>query len=171
MTSQEIVSKLREEAKNNKIADAVFHMWASRQRARYQVTVAALDYRMKAEGFVFDRSEYVKLLKFLSSLGIGRLSSDFKGKNLALVDVKTTLQSIGIAAVQGGNLESFKRRNRYSKLIVEKPPSLAKNSDTKPVEITITVLVAGKPMQIQIPQNFTDTDIAGVISIFQGKKI
>lgn len=169
MTKPEVIQLLRNEVKINPAVDAVMHLWASRDRARVQVTVAALEYAMKREGFKYDRQDYTNLLGFLAKLELGILETDSRGRIVALKKVHTTLQSIGKAAVQeGATLETFKRRNRYSKLLVDKlpikPPTKILGADTA---VSIAVRLGNKVLQIPIPESFDRSEIADLIARFQ----
>lgn len=96
---QDLVTKLRNQASKDKAFNAVCHIFAMRERSRAQVTLSSLMATMLREGFSFDRKQYVEVLKFLASVGLGRLDAEKNGRVKALKDIKVTLKSVGLAAV------------------------------------------------------------------------
>lgn len=167
MSNQEIVGSLKKYAAENAVANDVFCAWAMRQRARNQVTMAALYQKMKINGFNHKYEEYEGLLKFLGALGLGRLELDKRGKVIALKEVKMTLQSIGEAACGGKEkLKGFKPRNKFSRLI-SKPKTLVTTSVQQPKtferDIEIVVTLEGKPIRINMPKSLSAEQIAGII--------
>lgn len=178
MNRDQIIQALKNEAKTNPVAASVFTVWGSRHRARNQVTIQALSYRMKDSGFQYEASDYVKVLKVLITLGLGTPMT-VGGRLVGIRDVKMTLQSIGKAAMQGGeSLEMFKRRNRYSKLIVAKPlvgasiPAAARvgGKVAKAFQnLHIAVSVGSKMLRIDIPEDFTGEEISTLVSQLRGQ--
>ncbi len=172
MDRETAIDSLKKEAAGNPVASAVFHMFAARERARQTVTVGALDQRMKSEGFEFDREEYVKILKLLANMGLGKIEVNSKGRVTALKDVKMTLQSIGMAAIgEKMNLAALKQRNRFSQL-EGRAESLAETANViKPRDgsagagfpVSITVVVNGKPVNLRVPKEFNQKDIADLV--------
>lgn len=129
MNKNELISRLRTEASTNPAANAVFHMWALRLRARFTVTIGSLSAKMRAEGFHYTNGDYANLLKFLAGLGFGTLDVSPTGRIKALKDINITLQSIGKAACGGNNeLFSYRPRNHFKNLVVRhttRPPLIA----------------------------------------------
>jgi hypothetical protein len=187
-----VTQALRDLKASNPVADALFTDWALRQRARANVTMHGLEQRMKADGFAFDKQEYGKVLKFLAGLGLGRLDTDHKGRVRALKDVKTTLQSIGLAACgEKGAVVPFRQRNRFVKLV----PKAAAPAEGTPVPATpkpqiqpvpmrrrrpkvvgrilnsapigLQVTLNGKMVSFQLPKGLTGDQIAELVSKFQ----
>lgn len=181
MNQTEVITAIKEEAKSNKAADAVFHMWATRARARGQVTIAALDQRMQREGFTFDKAEYAKLLKRMADLGFGRLDTS-SGKVLALKDVKVKLQSIGKAAIgTETTIEGWRARNKFRHLPAVKAAE-AKQSESKPLPVAslvhqshparegyragvvyIAVNLGEKLVSLPVPGNLTDAEVGMLV--------
>lgn len=131
---EKIIDALRTEAQTNKVFASVMLVFAVRERARYQVTIPALKYRMQKEGYNFTVEQLAKVLSFLASLSIGKLSFDAGGKVKALIDIKLTLQSVGQAAMgQIAITEQFKQARRYAPLAVPPAPKPAQEIVNKPV--------------------------------------
>src|SRR5260221_477296 len=91
----EIKTGLQTAAHRDPVFSAVSLMFSQRKRTRRQVTVGALAQRMHKEGFEFKPSDYARVLKTLSGLGIGHLKLSPKGRIKALTDISVTLQSVG----------------------------------------------------------------------------
>lgn len=111
------IETLRHLAKTNKAADAVFHDFATRQRARGQVTVRALHQRLKNEGFSYGQGQYAEVLKALANAGIGEARTGKTGRLVAIVGIRATLASIGRAVI--GNetvVRPFRKRPFYQPL-------------------------------------------------------
>lgn len=123
MNQMQVIETLKRETPNNKTLSDTMLSFASRDRARHAVTLTGLMNRMKNEGFEHARDEYARVLQLLAHLGIGKLDVDPKGQIRALKDVRTTLQSIGEAALnEDGKLELAKRRNRFGRIDVTQIP-------------------------------------------------
>ncbi len=123
MEYRKVIETLRIMASKSKIANDVFHDFAARERARNQLTVDTLYYRMKAGGFTYSKDECRDVIKGLGSLGIGTLKTDTGGRVIALVNIKHTLQSIGKAAIAEKNtakLDDYNQRNKYTPIPVAK---------------------------------------------------
>lgn len=167
MNEKEAVQSLRNEAKSNPAANAVFHVFATRQRARGTVTVAALMQRMKDEGFLYPGDKYTDILKLLAKLGFGRLNVNSKGRVTALTDVKTKLQAIGMAACGSNETlppgSTLKPKAKYGTITAEpiaKPiPKLARIAPS----VQLTFIVNGKPFSVSVPETATPDDISAFI--------
>lgn len=146
INEKEVIQTLKTETAKDSALNAVLHMFATRERARDQVTIQALENRMKEEGFAYEHAEYVRILRLLAKLGLGRLDTDPSGKVRALKDVKVTLQSIGLAACgSGATIQTLHRRNRFQRIpIVESAPITAKSP-----EITLEPANYGHKPRIQ----------------------
>lgn len=99
----DIVQALRAEVQRNPAFAAVCKLFASRERARQQVTLSTLRLTTIREGYNFTREQHEGVLKFLASLGIGRLVYDHKNRIAVLKDIRVTLQSIGLAATSSSD--------------------------------------------------------------------
>lgn len=166
MDNVQIVEVIRKEAKENKLADAVFHMWAVRDRARGTVTVGGLEQRMKAEGFNFDRADYAKFLRFLSGLNFGKLDES-SGKVRGLKEVKIKLQSIGQAAIGSKNtLDGWRARNRYKHLHTVADAKEVPTPRAAPASQSIVFLaihLKDKLVSIPIPSDMEDAEVAALV--------
>lgn len=170
MNQVEAISLLRNEAANNPVARDVFHMFAQRERTRHQVTVEALSQRMKAEGFMHSDDQYRGVLKLLGGLGFGKVETNAKGRVIALKDVKTTLQSIGAAALkQEKKLESFTQANRYQALVAT--AELLKKAPTGQTKsglpVSITVVINEKAVNFRVPKELNANEIADLVLRFR----
>lgn len=122
INEKELIQTLAAETSKDPTLNAVLHMFAARDRARAQVTLQALAARMKEEGFSYEDAEYIRVLRLLAKLGVGRLETDSSGRVKALKDVKVTLQSIGLAGLgQLSRIEHLNKRNRFQKVGVNRP--------------------------------------------------
>lgn len=178
MSEKEVIEALRNEVKLSPIANAVFHLFALRARARQTVTVSSLYQRMLKEGFSYRKSDYIPIIKMLAKAGFGIIDTDQKGRIKGLKDVKVTLQSIGAAAV--GHDIQFKRMKKRTKFsnLVNKPDiikdseilettlseAMTKKEDIKPLDIRLTILVNGKPVEIKVSDNLTAGELAMLIT-------
>lgn len=124
INEKQLIETLKNETAKDPALSAVLHVFASRERARDQVTVSALAQRMTKEGFTYDNAEYVRILRLLAQLGVGRLDTSGTGKVRALKDVKITLQSLGMAGVGNStSIEKLARRNRFQRIpIIQAAP-------------------------------------------------
>lgn len=181
MTELDRIEKLKQAAKINPVANAVFHVFASRERARNQVTVASLAKRMAAEGFNYPAAEYPPVLELLASLGFGHLVKNKAGQAVALKDVKVTLQSIGLAACgQAPKLQGFQPRRRFGKLrSVPRPAAqprvlpvkeaarpitvIRRRTGNPPLVLTFVVPETGKAINISIPDDWGKEDVAELV--------
>lgn len=177
MKLETIVPVLRTEAASNPVMNDVMSLFASRQRARQEVTLRALYYKMYKEGFSHRREAYAQVLQRLAELGVGEIQKNYRGRIVALKNVRITLQSLGKAVLQGGMvLRTMRRRNRYQSL-----PTTANANPTAPVipitrapkpkatEIAmgatkLTVLYCGKNVGIDLPTGLTAKQLVGLMS-------
>lgn len=126
MNTQMVVETLKKEADKDEAFKDVSHVFASRKRARRQVTVASLANRMAKEGFGHSRTDYARVLRRLADLGFGSLQKDAKGNIKALKDIRISLQSIGAAAVgEAQKLINARQRVKFSALSAPEAMSIA----------------------------------------------
>lgn len=165
------VELLKKEAMSDKMMRDIFHVMSLRERARNIITVGGLDQRMKKEGFNYERADYVKFLKFMASVGFGKLETDSKGKVLSLKDIRITLQSIGEAAMgQNTKLIPWKQRNKYQPLPEQPKPQAPQKASADNVTgfpVSLTVVVNGKPVNFRIPKELTEWEIADLVVRFR----
>lgn len=167
-SQNQVIEQMRIKAATVPHFNAVFHLFAARERARAQVTLSTLRLSMAQEGFKFTDEQYSEVLQFLASLGIGRLDMDSKNRVRALKDIKVTLQSVGQAAVgKQASLAKFSVANSYTDLpkqeIKAAAPAPIKQAPAK-VEFTssLVVYVDGKPV-IEFPQNLTPKELGDLL--------
>lgn len=109
-------------AKSQPISD-MFHDFATRERARGQVTVRAFYNRMKKHGFTHTSLQYADGLKLLAECGFGELKYNKRGNIVGLFGIRTTLASIGEAVVgKKGQLKNHAPRAKYSPVAVSVVP-------------------------------------------------
>lgn len=172
MNQSTVLSSLQEIARSSEAANAVFHLWAARKRARHQVTIHSLAQRMRQEGFNFTPQEYAQVIEKLGKLGLGNVEKDRRGRIRALKGVNLTLQSIGSVAVGGKkSLDKFSQRKSYQELVTKAQESVKAAVAHKPVEFSVlmTVVVNGKPINLNVPRNLSTEEIANLIERLQGK--
>lgn len=175
MNKQDIIEGLRQEAATNSVSKAVLIMFALRQRARKNVTLHALQGRMKAEGFMYGKQQYEPVLKRMAQLGLGTLKKNPKGQIVALVDLQTTLKSIGEAACGNGEaLSRFHQKNTFTALRVMPPaiqsPAPAVVTQTERATKTkadITVMFRGRPISMALPEGLSNEDLGSFLNKFR----
>lgn len=174
MNQNQAIEVLKEEAKKNPVANAVFHVFATRQRTRQVLTVDGLTQRMKAEGFSHKHSDYEPILKLLADLGFGTLQMGRGGRIEGLKDIKKTLQSIGSAACdKPGTIKNFAPRAKYSQVLVkehaqpkvEAPVGLAIELGT-----SLSLSFNGKPLQVTLPKDISSDELTKLIDGFRALK-
>jgi hypothetical protein len=149
-----LVQALQKEAKSNKAFEAVCTLFASRERARHQVTLQSLRYSMLKEGFHFDEETYAQILSFLAKAGVGKIVRNKKNQVTALVEVKYTLQTIGKAALSAtDNVKSFTPDRKYSKIPV---PTKAPTASKEHVMPTFNASIRTEDGRLSIPLSEDD---------------
>lgn len=174
MDTKKMIETLRNDAAKDKVLDEVLHVFATRERTRFILTVHGLMQRMKREGFEHGYEEYAKILKHLGALGLGQVIHDSKGRVIALKEIKITLQSLGKAVYAKGesNLESYRKRNKFQKVTFRSPrastdaPPAAK-PQAMPASVALTFVINGKPVTFSVPNNLDANDIGILVSKFQ----
>lgn len=176
-----VIEILRKEASTNPAFNAICHSFALRERARYQVTVQALHYRMATEGFAFKKEEYQTALKFLGALGFGAVKYNKRAEPIGLYGITSTLQSIGKAAIGGeSKLKGYKQRHKFSDL-----PLIVQTGSKKVTEalktvsvpkkikigeriypVSLTIMIGNKPVNFRIPTSITEEEIESLVEVF-----
>lgn len=172
LSPKQMIEALRAEAARSQVFNAVCHIFAIRERARQQVTLGRLRIRMAQEGYNYSRNDYEQVLRFLASIGIGVLDFDSKKNLRSLVAIKTTLQSIGAAAVgKGDSLERFTPAAEFSDLPVKAPsaPSVSTPAPMKPLvseeyPVSLTIIVEGLKMSFNLPKGLTMKELSKLLS-------
>ncbi len=168
-----VIETLQQEAKDNPVANAVFHAWAVRERTRHNVTVEALTATMHKEKYNFTPSQIVPVLDKLSKLGFGKLET-VNGKVKALSGVTTTLQSIGAAALgEEMKLKSKAQKHRFHAMAARSETLRVIKEDVrianalKPT-IKVVIEIEGRPIEIPIPADMRSDDITALIKKLRG---
>lgn len=180
ISPKELVTKLREEATKNPCMNAVCHIFALRERARQTVTVNGLRVAMAREGFVFTRTQYEEVLKFLSSLGIGTLDFDLNQRIKALTQINVTLQSIGLTAVSKKSMfDKYVQTPIFNKL-TERPEDFDKydvyDKNETPVRTeprysaTLIIKFEDKPVSFDLPKGLSAPELIALIAQWNAKK-
>lgn len=165
MDQKKIIESLRTEAGTNKLAAAVFHLFAMRERSRRRITIRSLSLKMKAEGFIYNKQEYTPLFQFLSRLDLGSLERNRRGGIKALRDIPVTLKSIGLAAVGKSNgLIQFRSKAKQAKPQAAFRPGLTVRPPSN-TDIKIMVTINERPWYLDVPKDYTEQDIAKIISL------
>lgn len=182
MEKTQVIETLKKEAKSNPTANAVFHVWALRERTRDQVTLEALTAKMHREGYEFEKSEYAALLDKLGKLGFGTIRVK-NGRTEALTGVKTTLQSIGSAALgERQRLQDWHQKNRFTELAASAerrqpaevvPPVVVPTPSEKPAiiertKIKIVLDINGRSVDVIVPETMRSEDITALIKKLRG---
>lgn len=117
-----VVELLRAFAQRNETFNAVAQAFAMRERTRSQITVHSLKQFMDKDGHKYTREQYEEVLKFLASMKLGVLIRNSRDKVVAIKEVNTTLQSIGLAAISKTDaLQRASFKLRQAKLPVNTP--------------------------------------------------
>lgn len=175
MTSQNVIETLRTQATSDPVTNAVLHMWALRKRTRNEVTINGLASKMKKEGFHHSRDQYVPLLRLMSTLGLGKLQTNHRGRVVALKQVETTLQSLGRAVLDGKQpsvLRHTRKKNRFAPIALHseaKPPvtvSSAPAAVKQRQPISITVEMGEKIMTFPIDAKVSEEEAGYMVGKF-----
>lgn len=180
----QVTELLKEEAKKNEAFNAIAFKWATRERARNQVTVHSLKASMDQEGFQFKKEDYEAALVFLSKLGFGEIKKTKAGKICALENIKVKLQDIGKVAVAGAKeIKPFRQKNKYRGLeMVETtakqpmrrstdkvdssgPIQLPKKEDVR-YEISLQVIVHGAKITFAGPVSVSPQQLGAILIRF-----
>lgn len=169
-TVSQVVISLRTKAQASPAFSAMCRWFAERERTRQQITMANLVIAMAKEGKTFSKDEYIDALKFMADLGLGHLEVR-KGKVKALINIKTTLQSIGQAAIaQRDRLDPFRPKTIFTKLppIVEKPQTKVEMPQKETSTFSFTL--EGETYSFELPKSVSSKDLLGIVSNIYGKK-
>lgn len=167
MSNNKVVELLIKEAESSQASNAVFHVWALRERARAMVTLRNLHHTMVREGFNFDKQDYVRLFKVLASLGLAELDTDSKGRVRGLKKVVGTLYSIGQAACkQRADIEPFSPRNKFYNLVTT-PEVIRKPVPVTPVCLNLQLTINGRDINIPLPKSLTAEEITKLMDVLK----
>lgn len=172
----QVIESLREEAIKNPVFNAMCHVFAARERARQQVTITSLNLTMIKEGFKYQREDYEKCLRFLASLGIGKVDLDSNKKFRSLKEIKITLQSIGqVVLTKKAGFETFHPNARFQALkessnghtatvmTMPKDESLELISSYR---AKLVVMFDGVPFSFELPRKLTTREINKMLEGF-----
>lgn len=165
---KEISLRLREEANKNKVFHSICGIFALRERTRRQISIVNLIMVTRKEGFEFTRVQLEDVLKFLASLGIGRLDYAKKNRLRALKDIRVTLQSIGLAALaKQETLTKFNIPTEFMSL--EKPVIESKGIKEETMKVTLLVeLNPGHQVAFELPYSVSSRDVILLLSNLKG---
>lgn len=186
--SQDLISKLRDQAKKDQAFSAVCAVFALRERTRQQVTMHTLKDTMQKKGFNFSDEQLSTVLSFLAANGIGKIDSSPKGKVKALKDIKITLQSIGKAALNGDNkISPFKVATRYDALntappaqqpasVVKAPLKAPQSTPTvktgpRTFKIAVTIDMLGTQVTLPIPTALAPDELSSLLTKLLGADV
>lgn len=179
MNQIDMVEALKKAAKASPPFDAVMHVFALRERARFNVTIDSLYETMKREGFLYDKgSELTPVLKTLANLGFGRLDLGSNGRVRALTDLRYSLQSMGQAACGGASSISAYRQRRRFKTLQKTPEAIKPLAQVHPLRrasdrvmanpgasrLVLTVLIGDKPINVEMPKALSPQEIATLVT-------
>lgn len=151
---------LKENTAKDAVLSDVAHVLAQRKRTRDSITMVGLVQKMKVEGFKHKRAEYARVLKTLSSLGLGKLQVN-NGNVKALKHVTMPLQSIGMAALGQKGDKQKEVRKRGRKVYSNKRSSKGVNI------VGITIEINGRPIGLSLQTNTSMVEVAEIISRLQ----
>lgn len=192
MNPLSLVDSLKQAAKEDPALRDVLLLFATRIRARYQVTLAALSRSMENEKFQHSDAAYAKCLETLATLGIGTLDRDSKGRVRALRGLKYRLPQLGQVVVDKSELIAFKRHPRYrviyQPLVSPAPQTVVNPVAAKPdpqdrrsgedrrraprsyqtpgTKLVLTYILNGKPINIPVPADLTPTELVILVQKF-----
>lgn len=184
LSNPELISRLRQQAAESKIFNAICYVFAMRERARHQVTVSSLRLTLLKEGFNFKAEDIEQELIFLSNLGVGTIEVS-RGHVVSLRGVKITLQSIGKCALSDNEaaLKMFKVHNKFNDLSLPKeikPIVTSKISNSSAIKkeiqqrfytVPLKTMIGGSEVVIPLSIPLTNEQIAlAVASLFENTK-
>jgi len=167
---KDLNAQLKEHAKENPVFAAVCHVFAVRERARHQVTVATLRNTLAKEGFNYKTEDLIDVLKFMASIGLGQLRKSGH-KIVALEEIRYSLQSIGKTAISDMNkLDEFKQPRRFYQL-PPNPPKAVEKAPVKegPYPVALTTKINGKIVEVPLPSNWTSEQFIEFFASIFGK--
>lgn len=161
MLDKEVIETLRNEVKTNPVSSDVLHLFALRKRARNTVTLSSLYQRMLKEGYKYQKSDYVHIIRVLAKTGFGKLDIDAKGRVKGLKDISVTLQSIGaIACGKADSPNRLKHKNKFTTLVNK--PNVLKQHNLH--EMLLKFPVNNKIIEIRLPEDVTTKDLIDIIN-------
>ena len=160
MDKQKAIETMRKAAYKSKAIHDMFLDFATRERARGQVTVRAFYNRMKKHGFKHGSTEYADGLRVLAECGFGELRLNKRGNVVGLFGIRTTLQSLGQTVVgQRGDLRNYGPRSKYSPIKADVPVERLVEHKQDPREEKREVLKALSGVDQLVRSILSDTTI------------
>ena len=156
MSPANLGTALKEAASFSQLFSDVCTIFAMRERSRAKVTVNTLKRAVEEAKLLYSKEDCRKVLTILAKYGIGRPVKDARGQIKAIVDIKYTLQSIGLTAIGNeGNLKPFHPRvKQVSVPVVQKQESAApvetKLRKASPPVSNITITIGDKKIDINL---------------------
>lgn len=86
---------LKEQAAKSPAFRDVCLVFGARERDRAEITVISLMKKMEMEGFQHSKEDYMDCLAFLAQNGIGTIAKNRKGDIKGLIDIESSIMSIG----------------------------------------------------------------------------
>ena len=152
MSDQEMIVTLSKIAKNDPVLSDVMFLFSTRKRARFMISVEALQNKMTEEKFEYSRKQLGSVFETLAQCGIGRVQRTPKGHVKALVDLKVRIPDLGKAILGEGQLRRYRQRHRFQSLPgadvsipvapTSKPAEQRASRDPRPYQIPGARLVA-----------------------------
>lgn len=164
-----LIEDLKKEAETNRVAREVFVVLANRKRDSSMLTVKALKQYMASKGFLNEQEDYERFIEFLAKIKIGKIMKASTGKTLGIKEITLSLVSLGMVAVNGDyELKNFSPKPHYQRLELPKHVDKPKQIETKQQEMKaklfLTIeLYPGKRVEIPVPKDFDEAQIAGII--------
>lgn len=161
---------LEQKAKSDAAFNAVCHVFALRERTRKQVMLNSLKVKMKKEGFDFSHEQYLEVIKFLASLGYGKLKHNRANRIVGLTEVRTKLQRIGEMAL--GKVQvpqvSTDAAPKVPVLIRKKQEKMAVIPTTN-APATIIMTIGGKTVKIESSDGISAKDLLTFLGLADKK--
>lgn len=180
LNAAEIVDRLRAEAAKDRTFNDICHVFSLRERARGQVTIAALQLTLIKEGFTHDKEEIRRVFKLMAGLGLGTLDLAPNKIIRGLKDIKVSLQSIGMSALDPAEqLEKFNQPVKYLDLPVPKPkskplPQAAQKApkvetskppvQTRRYKASIKITIDGKDLEFDLPKQVSMLELTFLLN-------
>ncbi len=182
MTKEEVVQKLQDKTAEDPKFSAVAHVLAFRKRDRYCMSARGLWLKMRREGFKYKEKEFLPVLEFLASLGLGTPDKDKSGNVVNLRNLRMPIPLLGLAACGGEiDLDKIERPlpveafNNYKpvkvvpmkkkkEVLAIKTPAAPKPSAT-PLQLTLTLHINDKPISIPVPSTLTPRELGALVQV------
>ena len=161
MINQQVIDKLKTACKQDASVNAVFHLFALRERTRSTLTVSALSQKMREEGFNYSAEQYRQVLQLLIECKLGESMPSRTGLIKGLKNIKVNLPELG-KAVCGAKAQTVRGYNALPIQETYTGPKLPKAS------ISVSLSVANRPpVVLQFPQGVDSSMLSLLIDKLQ----